>query len=438
MKRVLIITAALLATLFCSCQKVTLGGDNEIDPNLPEGSGGMSLSLIQEGEFTKAQDVVDVKDFYVKIYNGEELYRSYAKYSQVPSTIEMAPGAYKIEAGTQGQAKAAFSQPIFYGSTDVTIAPGAIEPVSLVCFLTNVKVTLKYTSEFRSAVNDNFEVAVSNGIDANLVFYKSHIDNNISGYFTVAPSLTITLQAYRRDNGAEVTHSIIVNDVKARDHIVVTFDVEAIDNTGNVELEAGSITVDYKVNPKEEVIIIPGDGTGSGNEGDDSGEGNGGGDDSGEGGSEGGDDNSAPVITGTGLDSPLYLTSAQASANPVVDILFKTLNGKTIKDVWVKIDSPTLTPDFLEEMDLGGAEFSIVNFSNDDVGQTRKEFLESLGLIDPEKPIAGQTEAKFSIGGLMSMLIAIATPDEEHKFVITVTDSANISSTATCTIVKAE
>ena len=160
MKKVLIIAAALLATLFCSCQKVSLGGDSEITPVVPEGSGGVSLSLIQEGEFTKAQDVVDVKDFYVKIYNGEELYKSYAKYSQVPSTIEMAPGTYRIEAGTQGQSKAAFSQPIFYGSTNVTVAPGAIEPVNLVCTLTNIKVTLKYTAEFKAAVNDNFEVAV--------------------------------------------------------------------------------------------------------------------------------------------------------------------------------------------------------------------------------------------------------------------------------------
>ena len=132
------------------------------------------------------------------------------------------------------------------------------------------------------------------------------------------------------------------------------------------------------------------------------------------------------------------MTSAQANDNPVVDITFRTLNGKTIKDVIVVIDSPTLTPDFLEEMDLGGAEFSIVNFSNDDVEQTRKEFLEGLGLIDPEKPIAGQTEAKFSIGGLMGMLISIATVGEEHNFVITVIDSADVSSTATCTIVKAE
>ncbi|MBR5856391.1 MAG: DUF4493 domain-containing protein, partial [Bacteroidales bacterium] len=248
MKRFLIITAALVATLFCSCQKVTLGGGDDIDPVLPEGSGGVSLSLVQEGEFTKAQDVVDVKDFYVKIYNGEELYKSYAKYSQVPSTIEIAPGTYRIEAGTQGQEKAAFSQPIFYGETTVSVTPGTIEPVSLVCVLTNVKVTIKYTDEFRTAVNDNFEVAVSNGIDANLVFLKSHIDNNISGYFTVAPSLTITLQAYRRDNGDEITHSIIVDDVKARDHIVVTYDVEELENTGNVQLGEGSITVDYEIN----------------------------------------------------------------------------------------------------------------------------------------------------------------------------------------------
>lgn len=431
MKRFLIITAALMATLLCSCQKVSV--ENSL-PEEEQKASGVSLSLIQEGEFTKAQDVVDVKDFYVKIFKGEELYKSYAKYSQVPTTIEIAPGTYRMEAGTQGQAKAAFSQPIFLGTTDVTVLPGSIIPVNLVCVLTNVKVTMNYTAEFREAVNDNFEVAVSNGVDANLVFRKSHIDNGISGYFTVTPELTITLQAYRRDNGKEITHTIKVDDVKARDHIVVTLDVEEIDNTGNLEIGEGGITVDYQVNPKEEVIVVPGEGgsegsggeSGGDNEGSEGGEGEGGGDAS----------SSAPVITGNGLDSPLYLTAEQAAANPVVDIIFRTLDGKTIKDVWVKIDSPTLTEDFLCDMDLGAAEFSIVNFSNDDAGQTRKAFLEDLGLIDPSKPIAGQTEAKFSIGGLMSMLITIATPGEPHKFVITVTDSGNVSSTATCTIVK--
>lgn len=428
MKRVLIITGALLAGLFCSCHKVSL---DEVE--IPQGNtSGVTLSLSQEGVFTKAQDVVDVNDFYVKIFLGDELYKSYAKYSQVPSTIEMAPGTYRIEAGTQGQSKAAFSQPVFYGETEVTIAPGVIAPVSLVCKLINVKVTLKYTQKFSEAVKDNFEIAVSNGIDANLVFLKSHIDNNISGYFTVAPSLTITLQAYRKDNGEEITHTVVIDEVKARDHIVITFDVEDIDNTGNVEFGEGSIVVDYQVNPKEETIIIPGEDEngGSGSEGEGEGE------EPGDG--PGGSDDAAPVITGTGLESPLYLTAAQANANPVVDISFSTLNGKTIKDVWVKIDSPTLTEEFLSEMDLGASEFSIVNFSSDDAGQTRKEFLTTLGLIDPEKPIAGQTQATFSIGGLMKMLIMIATPGDQHKFIITVTDSEDVSSTATCTIVKAE
>lgn len=443
MKRILIITAALLATLFCSCQKVSVE-DSSSQEELQE--SGVSLSLIQEGEFTKAQDVVDVKDFYVKIFNGDELYKSYAKYSQVPTTIEMAPGTYRMEAGTQGQSKAAFSQPIFYGSTDVTVAPGAITPVSLVCVLTNVKVTMKYTTEFREAINDNFEVAVSNGIDANLVFRKSHIDNNISGYFTVTPTLTITLQAYRRDNNAELTHTIVVEQVKAKDHIVVTLDVEEIDNTGNVELGDGGIIVDYQVNPKDEVIIIPGDGSGSGdgdgsgNEGDGSGSGDGdeGGEGSGDGeGGSGSGDSAAPVITGDGIGSPLRLTEADAE-DAVVDVLFKTLNGKTIKDVIVKIDSPALTHDFLSGMDLGSSEFSLVNFTDDEAGQKRKAFLESdlVKLVDPNNPIAGKSEVTFSIGGLMGMLIAVADPGEtSHNFVITVIDTENVSTTETCKII---
>ena len=255
---------------------------------------------------------------------------------------------------------------------------------------------MNYTAEFREAVNDNFEVAVSNGIDANLVFCKSHIDNGISGYFTVTPQLTITLQAYRRDNGKEITHTIKVDDVKARDHIVVTLDVEEIDNTGNLEIGEGGITVDYQVNPKEEVIVVPGEGGSEGSGGESGGE-SGGDNEGSEGGEgEGGGDasSSAPVITGNGLDSPLYLTAEQAAETPVVDIIFITLEGKNIKDVWVKIDSPTLTEDFLCDMDLGAAEFSIVNFSNDDAGQNKYDENDQ----NPGRPVTGFCGCRCSGG----------------------------------------
>ena len=440
MKRILIITAALLATLFCSCQKVSVE-DSSSQEELQE--SGVSLSLIQEGEFTKAQDVVDVKDFYVKIFNGDELYKSYAKYSQVPTTIEMAPGTYRMEAGTQGQSKAAFSQPIFYGSTDVTVTPGAITPVSLVCVLTNVKVTMKYTTEFREAINDNFEVAVSNGIDANLVFRKSHIDNNISGYFTVTPTLTITLQAYRRDNNAELTHTIVVEQVKAKDHIVVTLDVEEIDNTGNVELGDGGIIVDYQVNPKDEVIVIPGDGSGSddgegsGSEGDGSGSGDG--EEGGEGGEGSGDgeggsgDSAAPVITGDGIDAPLTFTKAQAEAGPTVDIFIQTQSGKTIKNILVEITSDNATFNYVLPAVLKG-KFSIVDFS-DANGATRKQYLvDELNLIgDPAtEPIAGKSQYTFSIGSFMNLLQLLGT--SSNVFVLEVIDSADVSTSVECKI----
>lgn len=418
MKRFLVITAVLLAGVLLGCQKADLENGQ---------TGGISLSLVPEGEFVKSAENVDVNSFFVNIYKGNTVFKSFANYSEVPSTIDMAPGKYRMEAGSPNKSKAAFNQPVYYGSQEIIVEPAEITPVNLVCGLINVKVTIKCTETFLAAINDDFEVVVANGTDANLRFNKSHIDNNESGYFLEASTLTFTLNGTKKENGAEVTHTIVVDKIKARDHIVITFEMEAPVTTGELVMTNGGIFIDYKVNPKEESVLIPGVG-----------EDNGGGDNGGDDDNGGGDDNETypPLITGDGINAPVYFTLAEANANPVVDVLLKTQKGKSIKDVWVKIDSPTLTDEFLSGMALGGSEFSIVNFSDDEKDQTRKSALESLGLIDPSKPIAGASETTFSIGGFMGMLISIATPGDQHKFIITVIDSDNISATATCTVIR--
>lgn len=429
MKKLFLI-AALAGFVLSGCSKEGYNTNG-----LKEGHGAVSIGLKSSGEFTETKaENVDVSDFYVKILKGETVVKSYNRYADVPNAVEVTPGTYTIEAGTHENDPAAFDQPIFYGSGEFTVTAGTVVPVNITCTLQNMKVTIKYTEAFGRELADNFEIAVTNGT-GNLVFTKTIIDNGRSGYFSVAP-LSIKLNGTRKSTGEEILHSIEIPDGKAQDHFVFTFDAQ---ETGDIQFGEGEndgITIDWTVNNREVEIVVPGEDEepvpdeGEGNEGEGEGE-------EGEG-NEGGNEpveEYLPTITGDGIGTPVELTDAE-SATAVVDVLIKTLNNKTIKDVVVKIDSPTLTEEFMSDMDLGASEFSIVNFPDDEAGKKRKDCLLDLGLISEEKPIYGESEYTFSIGGFMPMLIAIATEGDEHKFIITVTDSGDKTATATCVIIK--
>ena len=90
MKKLWVITT-ILALCFQGCtskEEWETGGKNGT-------KGSVSLKLSQNGDFTvpraKAENV-NVNDFAVKIWQGETLYKSFAKYSDIPSVIEIDPG----------------------------------------------------------------------------------------------------------------------------------------------------------------------------------------------------------------------------------------------------------------------------------------------------------------------------------------------------------
>lgn len=427
MKKLFLI-AAFAGLLLSGCSKEGYNANG-----LKDGYGAVAIGLESSGTFTETKAGSEaVDEFYVKILSGETVVKSYSKYRDVPNAVEIAPGTYTIEAGTSNNSPAAFNEPVFYGSGEFTVSAGAVVPVDLTCTLRNMKVTIRYTEAFGNEVAADFEIVVTNGIGT-LLFDKTIIDEGYSGYFSVAP-LSIRLNGKRKSTGEEILHSIEIPDGKAKDHFVLTFDAQ---ETGDIQFGqngTGGITIDWTVNDRQQEVVVPGeDETPVPDEGD--------GSEDGDGGNEGGDGNPVeeylPTITGDGIGTPVKLTAAEAST-AVVDVLINTLNNKTIKDVIVKIDSPTLTEEFMSGMDLGASEFSIVNFSSDSVGQTRKACLLELGLISESKPIYGKSEYTFSIGGFMPMLIAIAKSGDEHKFIIKVKDSGDKIATATCVIIKKE
>lgn len=84
------------------------------------------------------------------------------------------------------------------GSQEVTITPGKVEEVAIVCSLSNMKVSVQTTEKFRNEMAE-YTVTVTSE-DGVLIFGKEEIEAGRSGYFDVAP-LSMDLTAVRQTGG---------------------------------------------------------------------------------------------------------------------------------------------------------------------------------------------------------------------------------------------
>ena len=376
--------------------------------------GTVSIKLASDGRFvTKSGENVDVNAFYVRIKQGETTVKSYDRYSDMPNTIDIAPGSYTIEAGSTSAADAAWDQPVYYGTQQFDVKAGDVLSLSVTCSLSNMKVTVTCTDNFFNEMEDDFEIAITNG-KGTLIYNKARIEAGESGYFSVG-TLTIDLTAKRKGTGDKIIDHRSISDGAAKDHFILNFDAVL---TGEIGLGANGITLDYTLNNREEHIIVPGEDETPVDPDP--------------------EDEYLPTIAGDGIGTPI--TISQSGSKPEkVDINIATLNGKTISDILVSIAHTDVTfSDMILTMGLDG-EFSIVNFDDEDEEEAnrKKVLVENLKLIkDPEiSPIKGRERYTFSIGGFMDALSAFPGT---ASFKIKVIDSEQKEASATCTIIVDE
>lgn len=370
--------------------------------------GTVSIKLASDGRFvTKSGENVDVNAFYVKIKQGETTVKSYDRYSDMPNTIDIAPGSYTIEAGSAAAADAAWDQPVYYGTQQFDVKAGDVLSLSVTCSLSNMKVTVTCTDNFFNEMEDDFEIAITNG-KGTLIYNKAKIEAGESGYFSVG-TLTIDLTAKRKGTGDKIIDHRSISDGAAKDHFILNFDAVL---TGEIGLGANGITLDYTLNNREEHIIVPGEDETPVDPDP--------------------EDEYLPTITGDGIGTPI--TISQSGSKPEkVDINIATLNGKTISDILVSIAHTDVTfSGMILTMGLDG-EFSIVNFDDENGAVRKTTLVEELKLIeDPEiSPIKGKANYTFGIGGFME---ALAIFPGTADFKIKVIDSDNKEASATCTI----
>ena len=133
-----------------------------------------------------------------------------------------------------------------------------------------------------------------------------------------------------------------------------------------------------------------------------------------------------PTVIGDGfdIDAAQYPSQYISSGKPL-KVLITSAEGTTLKDLYVVINSETLTEEILVTVGLA-TEFSLVNPGS------LEEGLAGLGFPVKEQ-ITSTNQVVFDITEFLPLLPIYGAAD--HNFVITATDSNNQSTTKTLLLI---
>lgn len=361
---------------------------------------------------------VSTSNFVVRILNGTEKVAEYSSYSKMPEIITLPVGVYTVEAFSPNLQDAAWDSPYYYGKESFTIEKDKLtEVTTLICYFSNIKVNVDYSEDLKALLDLDVKVNVTIG-QGSLDFLATN--PNATGYFKAADvENTMIAVLTGTVDGQYITSTQTIAGVKAGEARKISYSMKKIEEGelaefgtviigGETFVIDGTCTLvdlgDIKVEVPEQDIQDKPDSFEP--------EENPGGDDT-----PGDDpvvDETKPTIVGDGFDiDEAQYPSAYIDAGKSLKVLINSAEGTTLKDIYVEIDSETLTADILDGVGLA-TEFSLANPG---------EFREGLsGLNFPVGEEVTSTNAVvFDISEFLPLLGIYGAAD--HNFIITVTDS---------------
>ncbi len=411
-----------LVTLLCTALLITACGREAFDDGRDESQGQIKLRglmvYVDDASLTKA--ATNTSDFIVRI--REEKSGTIQKewvYSEMPEIATLKVGSYTVEALSHDVKPAEFEKPYYYDRNSFTIEENKLTQVeSLLCKLSNIKVTIEYDMDLALLLGNDVAVNVTVG-EGTLVFKKGEYR---AGYFAASPSSDIlTAELTGTFDSEPISITKVFTDVKAGQHRLIRYALQNTDQGGNKEEGEANLTVgidasctiiekDVVVDVDEGVIeeekpTDPSEPTDPEKPTD----------------PENPDDAKAPKITGEGFDIKQQITVPADGMEIVVNI-----NSEIgFKNLFVKIDSETLTSDILNDVGLA-SEFDLAYPGN------LKEGLSGLG-FPVEDAVIGEKYIRFDITQFTSLLGIYGAAT--HRFIITVVDQEDNKATETLTLI---
>lgn len=419
-------TIMLAAVVLAGCRKA-------VHTDEATGTLEMNVSASSADYVTKSTTNSDVKEFVINITRPADGWtRNFPRFADMPQMLDLGSGNYIVTASSLYQEPAAWDQPIYSGSKAFTILAGELTPVSMVCSLANMKVTIVPTDNFNEEVS-SYTVSVTNAAswdaadvaEKTLSWTKSGTQDDIAegkaGYFTVAP-LLVKVDGYRAidpDGNNECHAAMVITNVSPRDHHTIRLDARV---TGQAGFQ---LIVDDSVVEKEDDVMVEGwDETPV------------------EGGDEPGDDpinpddppqpSTAPVIS---WDANPTFAETLIADEMSVEILIQA--PEKIKKFEVEVISRPLGPTLAALAERDNANYYADHpFIMDMIYDTTLcDALDGMGLGIPVKDaVLGQTQVLFSLSRLIPMIMVYLAPDGSdsgsvHCFNLTVTDEKDQSTT---------
>lgn len=165
-------------------------------------------------------------------------------------SIELKPGVYTVNASSAGfDGKAGYENAYYAGTKQVTIEEEKETNEEIVCTLANVKVTINFDEEFLE-VFPTVVAKISDAEGGNALSFIPGDTKNV-GYFPVSRLFSEITVVNKQ--GVSNTQSNELEDVKARDHFILTYKV-AENGTGSIR-----VRIDDSNKDKVEVTIRVGD-----------------------------------------------------------------------------------------------------------------------------------------------------------------------------------
>ena len=112
------------------------------------------------------------EDYRILIVSDKDTTKSYDRFDQMPSEIELPEGAYTLVASKGNNLPAEFENPYFEGSTAFTVKEGMSTPLEVTATLGNARITAEYTDDFKEAYSEYTVLLSSSYTTADLEIAK--------------------------------------------------------------------------------------------------------------------------------------------------------------------------------------------------------------------------------------------------------------------------
>lgn len=422
----ILLTGTVILLSSCEMQK-ELRGKTEV-PGAGGGShnidsvGALTLTLEPEKEAeiplksgSEESLSLDVSNFEIDILNeAGEVVKHYNSYQDMlnEGSIILPKGIYNLRASLGELIEAGFDAPYYEGSQTCNIDAKKVATITMKCPLANKKITIQVSEDFYKKFQDNYTIILTNG--SGILTQRPH--ETRTAYFKDSNQLDFIIHA-TTTTGQHLTYSSdIYDNSTVNDHNNILVNLDLVPDTipsnpgepegpGEGTTSRPSLIVDISLIEKDYVIEIPSSILNP---------------------EEEGEDKDLPSITGTGINTPVTLTVAEASKGGIeVKLNIKTPNG--LKSLVIQIN--TTSSGFMEVLTQMGLDksFDMMNLSND-----LKTTLEGVGLSVPSNAYSNV----FDISEFVPLLVPFGAGNYNFKVTATDKNGKSVSKTSSIILTK--